>query len=382
MDIDLSFKPEAGLPVREHRRLRSTGRILWSDTLRAWLVWSYEDVRRVLGNTAEFALEGTPVSQTFGEQAMLVVDSPLHHKMRAVWERHVSPSAMEARSETFREIARRLLEPAIAALKAGEMVGMFLDFAAEVVTWLLGMPRECAADLQRWNRLLSDMPLLEPDEDNPQYVQHMRTRNEVYDFLDGEMDRREAMLRAEREPENLMDLMICAEGQNGITRVNATDNLLNFFLGGIDTTSRWLGNIVVVLCREPEILAEIRADRRLLSPAVDEVMRMETVTQLLVRRVRCDGVELAGQTLKSGETVGVLPGAANRDPQVFARPDEFQLHRHGPSNLGFGFECTIALAAASRGPKSSPSSGNCSTCCRRSRSPNATTGPIGPAGVR
>ena len=68
-------------------------------------------------------------------------------------------------------------------------------------------------------------------------------------------------------------------------------------LGGLDTTKKWLANVIVVLHRHPHVLEEIRADRRLAPQAIEGAMRLETVAQVLLRLVRIDGTEFAGQTL-------------------------------------------------------------------------------------
>ena len=61
-----------------------------------------------------------------------------------------------------------------------------------------------------------------------------------------------------------------------------------------------------------------------------------TVAQTIQRRVREDGVTLAGQRMSAGDAVFVLLGAANRDPAKFADADRFDLHRPAIPHLGFG----------------------------------------------
>lgn len=339
MDIDLTFRPGVDLPVSEHEKIRAAGRIVWSDLLAGWLVWSYEDVKTVLGSPQKFTLEGTPISESFGGQAMLVTDSGLHHAMRAVWERHVSAHAMETRSLEVREILLRLLQPVLAQLNSGatmDMTDLFEDFTAEGITWLMGMTRHRGDDLKRWNRLLSEAPVLAMQKGTPEYERHFETKAEVTDFLLSQMDDRRARLARGERLEDMVSLMVAAEVHEDLTRAQVTDNLLNFFTGAIDTTSKWMGNIIVTLIRCPDVLAQIRADRSLLGSCIDEVMRVDTVAQLLLRRVRRNGTELAGRIVDADERVYVLPGAANRDPTVFDRPDSFDIHRERNPHLGFG----------------------------------------------
>lgn len=339
LDIDLTYRPGADLPVSELERIRAAGRIVWSDALAGWLVSSYEDVKTVLGSPQKFTLEGTPIAESFGEQAMLVTDTALHHTMRSVWEKHVSASAMAARANGVRRILLKLLEPVRAQLNAGETVDLtvlFEDFTAAGIIWLMGMPADRAEDLKRWNRLLSEAPVLAMQKGSPEYERHFATRTEVYEFLFREMDDRRTRLAAGEQLDDMVSLMVAAEARAGLTRAQVSDNLLNFFTGAIDTTSKWMGNMLVALHGRRDVLGRVRADHNLLPALIEEVMRFDTVPQLLLRRVRRDGTELAGQVLRANDRVYVLPGAANRDREVFEWPDTFDIGRERNPHLGFG----------------------------------------------
>ena len=114
------------------------------------------------------------------------------------------------------------------------------------------------------------------------------------------------------------------------------DNLFNLFTGGADTTVRWMGNSVVSLYADRPALEEIRSNPTLLPQALEEVMRLRSVTRFAVRTVRTDGVELAGRPLSRGDTVYLLTSSANHDPAVFSDPERLDIHRKGKPHLGFG----------------------------------------------
>jgi cytochrome P450 len=338
MDIDLAYRPGTGLPLAEQQRIRAAGPILWSDALAGWLVSGYDDVKGVLANPRKFTIKGTSVADLLGGEAMLVDDTPLHNTMRAAWDKSVSLGAMEARADEVKAIASRLLEPFLAQLDRGEpaeLVAIFHDFTAEGTTWVMGLPRERAVDLKHWNRKLSDTPVVDMAKDSPAYAEHKRTKAEVIAYLNHEVDVRQQRLRTGATPDDLVAMMASLEGKDGITRTKVIDNVLNFFLGAIDTTSRWLGNVIVFLLHNRSMLDAVREDKSLLPQLIEEVMRLETVPQLLGRLVKEESV-VAGRTLQPGERLFVLPGAANRDPATFSDPDRFDLQRHEAPQLGFG----------------------------------------------
>jgi cytochrome P450 len=347
-DLDFTFRPGEGLPSSAFERVRALGPVAWSEGLGAWVVSSYAAVKTVLSDTGRFTSEGTPVQEAFGREAMLVDDTPRHHTVRAVWARHVSPQALARRAETLQEIAARSLAPAAGRLDAGEtveMVEVFQDFVTEVIAWMFEVPRACVGDLKRWNTMFANAPALGGAQDEVRRARHMQARAEAYGFLESVMqDRRDRAAAGERL-QDFISLMVAAEGTSGITRQMAADNLLNFFLGALDTTVKWLGAVVLFLAERRDVLAEIQARRELLAPVMEEVMRLETVAQSLMRIVRAD-TELMGVSLRAHDRVMVLLGAANRDPAAFADPDAFRLDRAGELHLGFGFGWHHCLGAS------------------------------------
>jgi cytochrome P450 len=140
-------------------------------------------------------------------------------------------------------------------------------------------------------------------------------------------------------------------------------NAAVLMFGGIDTTEGMITNAALHLLGEPEQLAMVRADPRLLPAAVEESLRLEPSASV-VDRYAADDVRLANVAIRKGDLVRVSLAAACRDPAVFADPDRYDLRRedadrhlafaHGP-HFCFGahlarLETTTALAALLRLP--------------------------------
>jgi len=78
------------------------------------------------------------------------------------------------------------------------------------------------------------------------------------------------------------------------------------------------------------------ADPTLIPGAVEEVLRYDS-SVIHWRRRTTRPVELSGVELPEGADVLVSIGAANRDPEVFADPDRFDIRRREASeHLSFG----------------------------------------------
>ncbi len=110
----------------------------------------------------------------------------------------------------------------------------------------------------------------------------------------------------------------------------------SFLLGaGLDTTANMLALGTFALLSNPEQLAALRADPGLTDQAVEELMRYLTIAHTGVRSALED-VEIAGQSIKAGETVTLSLQAANRDPQRFPEPDILDVRRKATGQVGFG----------------------------------------------
>ena len=85
----------------------------------------------------------------------------------------------------------------------------------------------------------------------------------------------------------------------------------------------------------PEVYSRIRADRELLAPALEEVLRWEPPAQAINASTALENLEVDGKVVHAGESVSVLVGAANRDPRIFKNPDQFLIDRNPNPHLSF-----------------------------------------------
>jgi cytochrome P450 len=338
--LDFDYRPDEGLPVAAHRRLREAGQVVWSETLGGWMVSSYDGVRAVLSDLARFTSQGTPIAAAAGAQAMLVTDTPLHNSLRAVWAKHVSKAALALRREELERNAAGVLNAARARLEARESVDfipLFRQFVMAFIAASFAIPSSRLDVFELWSELSADTPALELVAGSDAQQRHLAAKERVLELVREQVADRRQRLRAGEACDDYIGLMVAAEGQPGITADIVVDNIFNFILGAMDTTEKWLGNIVTRLSANPEAAAQIHADRRLIEPFIDEVMRCDTVAQVIQRRVKQEGVELHGVRMQQGDQIYLMLGAANRDPADFKNPDCFDIRRPQKLNFGFGF---------------------------------------------
>lgn len=114
--------------------------------------------------------------------------------------------------------------------------------------------------------------------------------------------------------------------------------------GGESTTSL-LGNAVEILATLPDVQEAVRAEPELLTPFIEEVLRLESPFRYHLRLARNE-TELDGIPVPAGSSVMLLWAAANRDPSRFETPDELRLDREFPrDHVGFGRGIHLCVGA-------------------------------------
>ena len=114
--------------------------------------------------------------------------------------------------------------------------------------------------------------------------------------------------------------------------------------GGESTTSL-LGNAVHMLAVMPELQTRLRGDHALLTPFIEEVLRLESPFRYHLRHATRTS-ELCGVTIPAGSTILLLWGAANRDPAEYDQPENVVLDRSAPRHhLGFGRGIHLCVGA-------------------------------------
>src|SRR4029078_11277731 len=113
-----------------------------------------------------------------------------------------------------------------------------------------------------------------------------------------------------------------------------------FFLllitAGADTTRNLVANGMQLMFEHPEERVRLAGDLDGLMPtAIDEMLRYTTPV-VHFRRTAMDDTVIRGQDVKAGEKVVMFYGAANRDEDVFADPDRFDVGRSPHPHLALG----------------------------------------------
>ena len=215
-----------------------------------------------------------------------------------------------------------------AALARGEVDGVS-DVATAlpmaVVPDLVGWPRDSRGQLIAWGGATFD--LLGPMNRHavravPETLRMLRFAKRVIRdraMLDGSLGH---------------DVLLAAdEGQ--LTHDEAAALMIDYIAPSIDTTMSAISNALHLFAIHPEQWQKLRADRSLVTKAINEVIRYESPLRAFSRKVARD-TELGGVALPAGARVLVMYASANRDEREWDDPEVFDIHRDAGRHLGFG----------------------------------------------
>ncbi|GGL63843.1 cytochrome P450 [Streptomyces fumigatiscleroticus] len=322
--------PTAYDPLRGTRPLTE---ITLFDGRRAWLVTGHALARQLLAdprlssnrNRPGFPMTTPRFAQVRDRRlALLGVDDPEHRVQR----RMVLPEFTLKRADALRprieEIVDERLEAMIAQGPPADLVAAFaLPVPSMVICALLGVPYADHDFFEEQSRRLLRGPTAADAE-------AARTRLEVYlgELID----------RKRKDPgDGLLDDLVHQQLRDGvIDRELLIAMAIILLVAGHETTANMISLGTYTLLQHPERLAELRADPALLPGAVEELMRMLSIADGLLR-VATEDIETGGTTIRAGDGVVFATSVINRDESVYADPDTLDFHRPARHHVAFGF---------------------------------------------
>jgi cytochrome P450 len=111
-----------------------------------------------------------------------------------------------------------------------------------------------------------------------------------------------------------------------------------------DTTKTLISSGTHALVEHPDALAAVRSDPQLVPNAVEEMLRFCNPVHYM-RRTATRDVELGGAAIAAGDKVAMIYTSANRDEDVFAHPERFDVRRSPNPHLSFGMGTHFCLGA-------------------------------------
>jgi cytochrome P450 len=337
-------------------RLRESTPLFYDAGRERWFVTRHEDVRsclrdKRLGRNFRHVMTPEEIGvspldprwQSFWDSerwSLLWLEPPDHTRLRKLVAAAFTPRSVEALREPAHALARELLEP---LGEAGEMELLYdyaQPYSIAVICRMLGVPLDRHRDLLDWSHRMVKMYEFEVP------LEAARAANEAAaDFQEYVHE-----LIGERR-ENPRDDMVTALVQARVDGGRLSDDeivstvivLLN---AGHEASVNTLGNGMRAFARHPDQWQRVVAGSVPAAAAGEEMIRFDPPLQLFERWVLTDDFAVGDVPIPRGAKVALLFGAANRDPRVFERPDEFDVTRENAAqHIGFGGGIHVCIGA-------------------------------------
>jgi len=152
--------------------------------------------------------------------------------------------------------------------------------------------------------------------------------------------------RAEPKDDLISMMTAVRDEGDGVTDDELFDTCVTLLIAGHETTTSLIANGMLQFLRHPSQLTALRAEPGLMKGAVEEVLRHQSPVLAMHRRVTRE-MELDGSVFAEGDLVYFVLASANRDPEFFSDPNEFNIRRPIKDNkhLAFGAGNHFCLGA-------------------------------------
>ena len=345
-----AFDPEAREnPHPRMRALREEGRVLRDETVKAWLLSHYDDIRTTV-NDGTFvrhpskAEEGSitrmladPDDPEGGRTSILFMDDPDHARNRR--------PLMQAFYQRIKKMEAEIVALIDGVIDAAPASGRFdlmehiaVPIPILVIAHILGVDESRLGEFRAWSEglILGLNPMRTPEQ--TAYMEASRDKLDRY-FT-------ELMEARRNHPRSdLISDMVQAQAAGGdFADEELRINLQALLVGGNLTTTDLIGNGVWLFLTHPEQLEAFKADPKLDVPAVEEVLRYEAPVQA-TSRILSEDREVAGCPMHKSQPVFMSLAAANRDPQRFENPEAFDITVRRRSHVSFGGGAHICIGA-------------------------------------
>ncbi|HLI24768.1 MAG TPA: cytochrome P450 [Acidimicrobiales bacterium] len=354
LDDFMASRSKRADPYPMFHQLQGAGPTYYSP-LRAWLITRYADVMALLRSPSVSSMRSMPGLRAIDvskpsparifarndELAMLNRDPPEHTRVRRLVSRAFSASVVSGKRDEIRQIAEDLLAPHLA--RGG--MELVHDFAyplpLTVIASLLGVPDRDRERFRRWSTELTGRFGVKPQRAPAARRAGNQAMTELTGYFRDLVDQ-----RRRHSGEDLISRLVTAtDGGEHLTEEELVANCVLLLNAGYETTANLIGNGIFALLRHTGTLRRLYSDRALVATAVDELLRYDSSVQLTPRTATAD-VVIDEVTIPAGSRLLLMLGAANRDGERFADPDDLDIARKDNHHLAFGWGIHYCLGAS------------------------------------
>ena len=304
-----------------------------------FVITKYEDIAAIIADPHTYPQPTYGASMVSdGPKRGAVADAMARNTLRPTMELHkqhriqlTDPWVGATGAPRHREMITRTVDQLIGEWVDDGEVEFVSQFAAKlpqiVMTNILGFPLEDMPRLKTWGEAqvrrfvygTGHRNLLPPEDERENAV----ALGEFMAYVQDQVTRKRA------NPGDDMTTFLSQVEYMGrkLTDQEVIGVIFGMHIGGLETTQYALAAEAQILAEQPELMAEVRADRSKIRFFVEESLRVQAPTQGLSTRMAGEDVEIRGVKIAKGSILHLRYGAGNRDPEEFECPEQVNIER-------------------------------------------------------
>ncbi len=323
--------------------MRETQPVYYEPDWKAWHVFRYADVARVLSDYATFSSDenrytpaeyrdSSPISSS-----ILRMDPPRHRQLRHLVSQAFTPRMVTQMESRIKEITDELLDQVAAKGEMDAIRDLAYPLPVTVIAELLGIPTELREDFKRWSDALVAGNEGLTEEERQALFQEI---GGMFGYFSQVLEERRA------HPQNDLVSALLATQVDG---EHLSDQELLGFCGlllvaGNETTTNLIGNLLLCLDENHGVVERLRANRALVPGAIEEALRYYSPIKTMTRFATTE-TTIGDQRIEAGQLILPWISSADRDEAEFPDADRFDIEREPNRHLGFGRGIHFCLGA-------------------------------------
>jgi len=337
-------------PYEIYRELRSHRDLVWSDRLNLWLAPTHETANATLRNKnlgriyqAQEPSGEWEIFNRLHSDSILDSEPPKHTRLRSLIQKAFTPGRISALEPNIIEICEQLLAGAAAKIKVDGKFDVLADFAEPlpvlVIADLLGVPRDKANDLRRWSQDIVKMY-----EYGRTWEQELAAQQSGAEFS-SYISALAAQRKVDPQPDLITALVEVEEQGEKLNEHELIAMCVLLLNAGHEASVNGFGNGMVAMFRHTSQLDLMKkTPREYAKTALEEMMRFDSPLHMFERTATSQTL-IGNTTVEVGQKVVSMLGSANRDEEVFADVDTFDITRELNPHIAFGAGIHFCIGA-------------------------------------
>ena len=276
-----------------------------------------------------------PAHERFVQTNLLESDGVDHNRLRRTVFKAFTRQYVERHRAMVQSYADKMVATALEKGEIDFVADIALHMPGHIIGTILGVPENECPQLRVWSDNVVQFFGLARNEDDKTLAE--RATSEFHLYL---VDLIKSRRRAPKD--DLLSILIGAQEAGELNETELIATAMLILMAGHGSTIDVMGSGCHALMRHPDQMELLRVRPAQMPDAVQEMFRYDTPLPFFHRYAARD-CAMAGYHIPQGTKVGLLYGAANRDPTVFENADCFDIKRESSRHLSFGIGAHLCL---------------------------------------